>query len=77
MQITRPAQLVLEDGTVFAGSAVGRPWYNSNKRHFAPNVGLAWDPTGEGKWVVRAGYAFAYVNDNIIRAAENLSEMEP
>src|SRR5437773_973603 len=25
MQITRPAQLVLEDGTVFAGSAVGAP----------------------------------------------------
>jgi len=55
----------------FAGSAVGRPWYKSDKNNFAPNIGLAWDPTGEGKWAVRAGYSIAYVNDNIIRATDN------
>ena len=55
----------------FAGSGTGRSWYNADKNNFAPNVGLAWDPTGEGKWSVRAGYSIAYVNDNTIRSADN------
>jgi hypothetical protein len=55
----------------FAGSAVGRPWYNADKNNFAPNLGLAWDPTGEGKWAIRGGYSIAYVNDNTIRATDN------
>jgi hypothetical protein len=55
----------------FAGSAVGRPWYKSDKNNFAPNIGLAWDPSGEGKWAIRAGYSMSYVNDNIIRATDN------
>jgi outer membrane receptor protein involved in Fe transport len=55
----------------FAGSAVGRPWYKSDKNNFAPNIGLAWDPTGEGKWAIRGGYSIAYVNDNIVRATDN------
>src|ERR1019366_5613628 len=37
----------------FAGNSVGRPWWNPSKRHFAPNVGLAWYSTGEGKWAIR------------------------
>jgi hypothetical protein len=55
----------------FAGNSVGRPWWNASKKHFAPNVGLAWDPTGEGKWAIRAGYSISYVNDNLVRAADN------
>jgi len=27
---------------------------------FAPRVGLAWDPTGSGKWVVRSAYGIFY-----------------
>lgn len=55
----------------FAGSAVGRPWYNADKNNIAPNIGLAWDPTGEGKWAIRGGYSIAYVNDNVVRATDN------
>ena len=55
----------------FAGGAVGRPWYKADKNNFAPNIGLAWDPTGEGKWSIRSGYAISYVNDNVVRAADN------
>lgn len=55
----------------FAGSAVGRPWWNPNKKNFAPNIGLAFDPTGGGKWVIRAGYSLSYVNDSIVTSANN------
>ena len=55
----------------FAGSVVGRPFWDASKRHFAPNLGLAWDPTGKGKWAIRAGYSIAYLNDNLVRAADN------
>jgi hypothetical protein len=55
----------------FAGKSIGRPWYQPDRNNFAPNIGLAWDPTGEGKWAVRAGYSLAYVNDNMIRAVDN------
>jgi hypothetical protein len=55
----------------FAGSTGGQPLWDAGKRHFAPNLGLAWDPTGQGKWAIRAGYSIAYVNDNIVRAADN------
>jgi hypothetical protein len=68
-----PIATVFNPNTVlnFAGNAVGRPWWNAGKKNFAPNVGLAWDPTGEGKWAVRAGYSIAFVNDNLVRAADN------
>jgi hypothetical protein len=55
----------------FAGSAVGRPWYKKDRNNIAPNIGLAFDPTGEGKWAIRAGYSLAYVNDNTVRALDN------
>jgi hypothetical protein len=66
-------QTVLNPNTAlnFAGSAVGRPLYNADKREFAPNIGLAWDPTGEGKFVIRAGYSINYVNDSIVAAVNN------
>lgn len=55
----------------FAGASIGKPWYKSDRNNFAPNIGLAWDPTGEGKWSIRSGYALAYVNDNTLRAVDN------
>jgi hypothetical protein len=32
----------------------------TNKTAFAPRVGLAWDPTGSGKWLVSAAYGIFY-----------------
>ncbi len=64
--------LLNPNGTLdFAGSAVGRPWYKSDKNNFAPNIGLAWDPTGKGQWSVRSGYSIFFVNDNVVDAAHN------
>ena len=55
----------------FAGSAIGRSWYKSDKNNFAPNIGLAWDVFGDGKTAFRAGYGISYVNDDVIRAVDN------
>jgi hypothetical protein len=55
----------------FAGSAVGRPWYNKDWNNFAPNIGLAWQPFGDGRTVLRAGYSINYPNDDLIRAIDN------
>lgn len=39
-----------------------------DKNNFAPHLGIAWDPTGSGKWVVRAGSGIYYapnISNNI------------
>ena len=32
----------------------------ADKNNFAPRLGFAWDPTGQGKWSVRGGTGIAY-----------------
>jgi Carboxypeptidase regulatory-like domain len=72
LQNNNPIQTLLSNATLdFAGSAVGRPWYKSDKNNFAPNLGVAWDLFGDGKTALRAGYAISFVNDNIVRAVDN------
>ena len=58
----------------FAGGSVGHPWYKRDWKAFAPSVGFAWDVGGTGKTAVRGGYAWSYVNDQEIVAAENMLE---
>ena len=55
----------------FAGSVAGRSLWQPDRNNFAPNVGLAWDVFGDGTTAVRAGYSISYVNDEVIRAADN------
>ena len=45
--------------------------YNSRHIDFAPAAGVAFDPSGSGRTVLRAGYSIAYVNDDLIGAIDS------
>jgi hypothetical protein len=67
-----PAQTLLGNASVdFAGGPSTRRLYNRHMAQFAPNIGLAWDPFGNGKTAVRAGFAINYVNDEFFTAVNN------
>lgn len=55
----------------FAGNAVGRPFYKKDLNNFGPNVGLAYQPFGDGKTVIRAGYSINYPNDEFMASIRN------
>jgi hypothetical protein len=42
------------------GPGTGRTWFKRDNNNFAPSLGVAWDPTGQGKTSVRANYRLAY-----------------
>ena len=59
---------LLSNATLNFASGSGQPLYNPDRNNFAPNVGLAWDVTGDGKMAVRAGYSVNFVNDEYLVA---------
>ena len=66
-------QTLLDPNAVlnFAGGPGHPPLYKADKNNFAPNLGLAWDPTGRGKTAIRMGYMVAFVNDNLVTTINN------
>ena len=53
----------------FAGSMHGRPFFNSDRNNFAPNIGWAWQISSGT--VLRGGYGLNYVIDNSIATVDN------
>ena len=53
----------------FAGARNGRPFYNSDRNNFAPNIGVARQLTD--RLVVRGGYSLNYVLDNNLTTVSN------
>ncbi len=71
-------QTLLSDATLgYFGGNSGRSVYKKDLNNFAPNIGVAWDPFGDGKTSIRAGYSINYVNDELIGAPYNASLSNP
>ena len=65
-------QALLGNASVnFAGGNSQRGLYGGYWKAFSPNIGVAWDPFGNGKTAVRAGFSINYVNDEFFTAADN------
>ncbi len=63
-----PVQTLLGNSTL---TFQGNHLYTSSKHNFAPSAGLAYDPFGDGKTVIRAGYTISYAQDDILEAVLN------
>jgi hypothetical protein len=61
-----------------ATASVGRvsKLWNTDKKDFAPRLGLSWDPRGKGDMVVRAGFSIAY-NEPYSNLYTNASRLDP
>ncbi len=61
---------------VLGGSNNGRPLWNSDYDNFGPVIGVAWDPFGDGKTSVRAGFRVSYMQDHFSIIDQNTDDNE-
>lgn len=61
-----------------ATASVGRvsKLWNTDKKNFAPRIGISWDPQGKGEMVVRSGFSIAY-NEPYSNLYTNASRLDP
>lgn len=61
-----------------ANASVGRvsKMWDTNKKNFAPRIGVSWDPRGKGDMVVRGGFSIAY-NEPYSNLYTNASRLDP
>jgi hypothetical protein len=50
--------------------------WNTDKKNFAPRIGLSWDPRGKGNMVLRSGFSIAY-NEPYSNLWSNASRLDP
>lgn len=71
-------QVLLSDATLaYFGGNTGRSVYKKDLNNFGPSIGVAWDPLGNGRTSIRAGYSVNYVNDELIGAPYNANLSNP
>ncbi|MEE9183499.1 MAG: hypothetical protein V3U39_03345, partial [Acidimicrobiia bacterium] len=58
------------------GSKNGIPFWEDDLDNFAPVVSLAWDPWGDGKTSIRAGYRLSYFQDPLSIMRGNVDDNE-
>ncbi len=59
-----------------AGAVNGRPLWSDDYNNFAPVVGVAWDPFGDGRTSIRAGFRISYMQDSFSIVDGNLDDNE-
>ncbi|MDA2938771.1 TonB-dependent receptor, partial [Acidobacteria bacterium AH-259-A15] len=57
-------------------SSNNRPLWDDDLNNFGPVIGLAWDPWGDGKTSVRAGFRISYMQDHFNIIDGNLDDNE-
>ena len=59
-----------------ATSSNGRPLWNDDFNNFGPVASIAWDPFGDGKTSIRAGFRISYIQDAFSLVGANLDDNE-
>jgi hypothetical protein len=69
-----PEVVLAREGTL---DFVNGGFHKKDLNNFAPAVGLAWDPTKDGKTSIRVGYTKAWVNEEALISARNAANGNP